>query len=250
MTDDSTQTRVLNIPLGLKGINVNQSFAGEHEIWVLEDDKGCTFLYQQVLDIRYKTRYFSTIKELCNALEELSEPPSNTILIADLILPDGSFLDFLSSDIDFNIDRIPFIVISSVDDIDALRFCFKEGAFDYLTKPFKKSELLVKIENKFSGVDKPNFSHEDINTISFDGIKIKGLTTKEMQLLALFLNSLDREVRREDSLKKAWGGTAVHPKTLDVHLYNLRKKLAPYGYVIKSEGRGRWTLVQELESKV
>ena len=98
----------------------------EKKIWILEDDHGCLFVYQDILDIRYSTRYFKTLDEFKTALEE-SAGDLPDLVIADLKLPDGSFLTFLSSDDNKKLLDMPFLVISSVNDIDALRFCFEDG---------------------------------------------------------------------------------------------------------------------------
>ncbi|MBL6991801.1 MAG: hypothetical protein ISR65_18610 [Bacteriovoracaceae bacterium] len=33
----------------------------KESIWILEDDPGCVFVYQQILDIRYHTKYFDSL---------------------------------------------------------------------------------------------------------------------------------------------------------------------------------------------
>lgn len=218
-------------------------------IWILEDDKGCQFVYEQTLDHRYDTRYFDRIDDFATALKDVYQNDKTKLpkmIVADLMLSDGNFLTYLT-DSEKEIFDIPFIIVSSVDDIDALRFCFKEGALDYLTKPFKKNELLVKIENVLSGVNRPRPVSEDglTKTLDLDGQEVKGLTTKQMQLLSLFINSNDRSVTRHDILDKVWRDTSVHPKTVDVHLYNLRRKVHEYGYLIRSDGGGRWSLLPE-----
>lgn len=222
-----------------EAINTNKS------IWVLEDDKGCQFVYEQTLDHRYTTRYFERLDAFSEALENTSTDELPQMIIADLMLGDGNFLNFLTNSKDSNILNIPFIIVSSIDDIDALRFCFKEGALDYLTKPFKKNELLVKIENVVSGPARPSLASSGHKKVSIDGINIDNLTSKQKQLLSLFLDSRDRTVTRDDILERVWGRTNVHPKTVDVHLYNLRRKLHTVGYMIRSEGGGRWALLSD-----
>ncbi|OIQ16142.1 MAG: hypothetical protein BM556_15905 [Bacteriovorax sp. MedPE-SWde] len=219
----------------------------DKEIWILEDDKGCQFVYEQTLDHRYKTRYFTTIASFQSAIEETSNPPS--LIVADLMLDDGNFMTYLNTAKHPSLMVIPFIIVSSIDDIDALRFCFMEGALDYLTKPFKKNELIVKIENIFSGVGRkvaPAPTTGSHRSMVLDGREVENLTSKQKQLLSLFLNASDRVVSRDDILDHVWGDTSVHPKTVDVHLYNLRRKLHDHGYIIRSEGGGRWSLIPDV----
>ncbi len=224
---------------------MNSSLMNNKEVWVLEDKESCRFVYEQTLDHRYKTRYFESLASFKKALEESTPENFPAMLIADLMLGDGNFLNFLTDSPNSEIVNIPFIIVSGIDDIDALRFCFKEGALDYLTKPFKKNELLVKIENIITGSNKQRVVEPGQKSIHLDGKEVENLTSKQMQLLNLFMDSNDRCISRADILEKVWGKTNVHPKTVDVHLYNLRRKLHAYGYMIRSDGGGKWSLLSD-----
>ena len=225
-------------------VDANRQFP---HIWILEDDKGCQFVYEQILKKDFRTTYFDNIKKFKESFEKSAKVSSTakpTMVIADLMLNDGNFLNFLTNEFHGRLgEEVPFIIVSSDDDIESLRLCFKEGANDYMTKPFKKNELLVKVEtilrnkNRFGRSVKPD--------VSIDGQVIEGLTVKQQKLLKLFLDDSSRTINRELILKKVWGETIVHPKTIDVHLYNLRRKLHPFGYMIKSLGNGQWTLLSD-----
>lgn len=141
--------------------------------------------------------------------------------------------------------ELPFIVIVPAElakDASALRTYFQFGAKDLLIRPFGPIELMVKVENilQNKNFDIPYLTDNLI--LKLDGKKVKDLTIKQAQLLSLFLKSPDRTARRDDIKQSVWQNIAIHPKTIDVHLYNLRRKLAGYGYMIKSMGEGRWTL--------
>ena len=201
-------------------------------IWVLEDDPGCLFVYQDMLDQRYETRYFDRLDEFSEALREGKNKPD--LVVADLTLSDGCFLNFLSAAEEKKLLLTPFIVVSASTDIDAIRFCFDEGALDYLTKPFKKTEFVVKIERLLG------------NKVSYEGkekqTELK-LTKTEQEIMQLFSASQHRTLKRADIVHSIWGDVIVHPKTLDVHLYNLRKKLQNHGMSIVCREPGTWILL-------
>lgn len=209
-------------------------------VWILEDDEGCRFVYDQILRIRYKVRFFGALSELEKAFcdKSTTDEPSPDLLIADLRLPDGCFLDLLNgSNPDFKgFLTIPFLIVSSIDDIDALRFCFDEGAVDYLIKPFKKNELIVKTSRALTRA---------VQVSPLEAPEFADLTQKEQQILALFFKAKDRTLSREEILSKIWQNIKVDSKTVDVHLFNLRKKLAQKGYDIRSIGAQKWTLFDD-----
>ena len=41
---------------------------------------------------------------------------------------------------------MPIIILSALSDIDKKIDCFREGADDYITKPFAREELIVRCE--------------------------------------------------------------------------------------------------------
>jgi DNA-binding winged helix-turn-helix (wHTH) protein len=65
-----------------------------------------------------------------------------------------------------------------------------------------------------------------------DGIQISDLTFREHQLLTIFISRPERRVGREELYGAIWSKVTVNRKTLDVHLFNLRRKLRPFGYDI------------------
>ena len=210
-------------------------------IWILEDDESCRDILELTLGKSFNLIFFPS---LILFYEHLDNPVRKTpvMMLADLNLEDGNFVDFLESKRRDEISRdIPLTIISADDDADTLRQCFKLGVHDYLTKPFKRNELLVKVETQLA---KSNVYVGKIKTfIEVDGNKIEGLTTKERKLFNLFIATDPRIIDREQILKEVWGGRQVHPKSVDVHIYNLRRKINDQGYVIKSLGNGKWSLL-------
>lgn len=193
-------------------------------IWVLEDDSGMQFAYQQLLEPTYNTVIFGSLAELTTRLGD--GPPLPSLLIADLGLPDGSFLDSLRGGL---VSGVPCVVVSSVDDMAVLRSCFQMGATDYLTKPFSPAELALKVERVLASAEPQIVMDVRTFDVSVQGRGSATLTGKEFQILSVLYQSKNRTASRTELLQRVWGTSHLETKALDVHMHNLRRKIAPLG---------------------
>lgn len=209
-------------------------------IWILEDDEGSQFVYENIFSLRYQIEFHRSKLEFLNCLHD-STKRSPALLLADLRLHDGNFIDVLRSEQNLALMTFPFLVVSSVDDVDALRFCFKQGAYDYLIKPFQKSELIVKVERAIEAN-----SQEPQSELKIPEELDSSLTLKQQKILSPFLKAPQKTVSRTEIMALVWGKIHVAPKTIDVHIHNLRKKLNSAGYEIQHTGQNSWAL-QRLE---
>jgi DNA-binding response OmpR family regulator len=207
-------------------------------IWIVEDDPGAQFIYQEILELRYQVKLFSDLGSFKTAMSEPNTPPPD-LVIADLHLPDASFLTMFQYSQD-EAPKIPapIIVVSSLDDLDALRICYdKGGACDYISKPFAKSELVVKVERALALAE--GRGQEDALTLDpitltlrRGDLSTEELTAKEFKILAIILNEKGYRISREKIQNMVWPGAFVSPKSLDQHLLHLRRKLAAVGLEI------------------
>ncbi len=204
----------------------------DNSIWILEDFEGCRFVYHKVLDHHYDTRYFATLEDFRQALRLTESLPD--LVVADLTLEDGTFFDLLGDADDQELLTVPFIVVSSMCDSDALRFCYRKGAVDYLVKPFKKAELLVKVEQALMKKDTFRGVSDLLHSDSF--------TKKERQIMQVLYDAKGLAVSREKILKTIWKKENVAPKTVDVHIHNIRKKVSEEKVKIIADGSNGWVL--------
>ena len=58
----------------------------------------------------------------------------------------------------------------------------------------------------------------------------------------------EKTLHRNDIVKVIWKNIAIHPNTLDVHIYNLRKKLKTFDYGIKAIGNGLFKFIDNTNS--
>ncbi len=168
------------------------------------------------------------------------------LIILDLMLPDeGGFevCKYLKKESRYT--DIPIIILSArseeTDKILGLEF----GADDYVTKPFSPAEMVarvkavlrrknVKLADKKITID-GNMVIELEKYRVFINEKEISLTSTEFKILKLFAMKQGWVFNREQILDYLWGDEkAVLDRTIDVHVKNLREKLAEKGHLIKN----------------
>lgn len=195
------------------------------KIWILEDDLEMNELYNDFLSSHYQIIFFTTLDSFKEELIITEEKPS--LAIIDLYLYDQNFLDNFNEI--YLLKDLPFVVISGACDKGNLNTSFDIGAIDYIVKPFQADELQVKVARY---IEKYNNKVSELEKVVQTLIEKDELTHKEIKIINLFLSSKDHSLKREEILKNIWKNVQVHPKTLDVHLYNLRKKIKVSGLSI------------------
>ncbi|GAB2764627.1 response regulator transcription factor [Rhabdobacter roseus] len=116
---------------------------------------------------------------------------------------------------------------------------FRVGADDYVTKPFDREELLLRIEAILRRYRRQPEAAEESNvyqvgTYTFDyqhqQLSRNGdttrLTSKESELLRLFCQNLNQPISRSFALKMIWGDDSYfNARSMDVYITKLRKHL-------------------------
>ena len=219
------------------------------QLWIIEDDPAFQFVYEETLGAAYSLTIHPSIKAFTDALSDTNRPLP-ALLIADVRLPDRTFLSFLESAEAQSLSRLPYIVVSAFDDVEVLESCYQRGALDFITKPFGRNELLFKV-GRF-------LSNAAVDDLKSDTLLVKNgliplqrkgnvvpLTNKEHQIIAMFQEADSQTLTRSELLLKVWGKTKSQTKTLDVHLHNLRKKISSIGLKIQFMPPNRYVLQRD-----
>ena len=129
--------------------------------------------------------------------------------------------------------KIPVIFITAKSSVSDKVKGLKQGAEDYITKPFDTSELLARVEVVLRRFNK-NIStlivddiEIDLNsrTVKKNGVVIS-LTLKEYELLVLFLRNKNIALYRETIYERVWHENFMaDTRTVDLHVQRLRKKM-------------------------
>lgn len=226
-------------------MNADNCFGG-YNILVAEDDADINRLLCKLLGrAGYKiSQAFSGTE--AKLLMEMSEPD---MLILDLMLP-GLTGEELIGQIrgEMGLD-MPILVISAKSGVESRVAALRMGADDYLVKPFEHEEVLARIYaalrrcNGQSGRAVPRGSSEagrGLKELSYKNLCVYpearrailgneelSLTAREFDILELLISRPDKVYSREYLYEQVWdGGYYGEDNTVNVHVSNLRKKLA------------------------
>ena len=181
-----------------------------------------------------------------NLTEAESYISSNNIslIILDLMLPDGSGLDFCKKLKSSNAySDIPIIIVTAKDDEVDKVVGFELGADDYVTKPFSVRELILRIKAilKRNSKDITQNTSSKIQTFGILSINEDShevflnddeitLTALEFKLLKHLLDRRGRVQTRDQLLSDVWGYSAhITTRTVDTHVKRLREKMGVMG---------------------
>jgi two-component system phosphate regulon response regulator PhoB len=166
------------------------------------------------------------------------------LILLDLMLPGLSGSDFLKlikgKD---ELSEIPIIIISAKKEERDIISQLRSGADDYLTKPFSIKVLIAKVEAVLRRSRPGTQVLYTYQSISLNTETHKAyiqdsevrLTQKEYELLLLFLKKPQKVFHRNQLLNTVWGYEAdIYTRTVDTHIFSLRKKLGHQGQLIKS----------------
>ncbi|MWQ00084.1 response regulator [Glaesserella parasuis] len=165
-------------------------------------------------------------------LEALSSAPYDAVVL-DLTLPKMDGLEVLQSWRRANQD-VPVLILTARDTLDERITGLQRGADDYLCKPFALAEVVARLQaliRRRYGHTNPVIEH---SLVKFDPNQHKvflreqevTLTTREYNLLELFMHNKDRVLTRSFIEEKLYTwDDEVSSNALEVHIYNLRQKL-------------------------
>ena len=199
-------------------------------ISIVEDEKDLNELVKRYLEREgYEVRSYLTFDEA--SVHSTDEDVHLWIL--DIMLGDKSGFDLIDEIRACNPD-VPVIFMSARDKEFDRIIGLEKGSDDYITKPFSPKELVLRVNNIMRRTYK-----EDTSRIEVDGYEIDEaqrtvyyqneqieLTTKEFELLMLFVNNRGTAFQREDILTKIWETNYFgSDRVVDDTLRRLRRKL-------------------------
>lgn len=200
------------------------------EILLLEDDDSLNHSVSLKLKKEGYTVYSAFTVE--DALD-FFQNKNLSLIICDISLPDGSGLDFCSQ-VRKESD-ILFLFLTALDREEDIMAGYRQGADDYITKPFSLPVLVSKVnalQKRFPSEDPQAVISDNITLFPEEKRAMKNgvylnLTAKEYSLLSFFMENPMRILSKNQLLEAIWDidGNFVDENTLSVNIRRLREKI-------------------------
>lgn len=201
------------------------------DIFLLEDDEAIGIVLTYSLE---NEGYNVTLAKSVKEAEKIIDEKEFSLYILDLTLPDGSGYDVCKR-IKAKGD-LPVIFLTAYDDEVNVIMGFELGADDYISKPFRVKELMLRIKSVMR-----RYSNETSDgIIKINNLKINTneakvyknneeiiLTAMEYRLLLILLSNRGKVLSRTALLENIWdvAGDFVEDNTLTVYIKRLRDKI-------------------------
>lgn len=191
----------------------------------------------------YETMAALTLAEARNSIA--ARKPDAVVL--DIMLPDGSGLDFMQELRTGEHTGIPILLLTGLTTPEDIIRGLTAGGDDYLTKPYDFPILLARVEALLrraqrvpETITKDRFTLDMTASVAMlDGVDLL-LTQKEFALLLIFIQNPERSIDGEYLYEKVWH----QPQTGDANalkstIKRLRSKMEGSGWQIAwSRGEG------------
>ncbi len=161
------------------------------------------------------------------------------LIVLDLMLPGMSGYDVLEK---LRADKVttPVLILTAMRGVDERIRGLRAGADDYLTKPFAKDELLLRIEAILrrctDSFERKEFSFKDLVLypdmhaayVGDAEVKLKG---RQYDVLEFLVSRKGQLVSKSQMFDRVWGFMSdTSTNVVEVYVSAVRKQLKPFGY--------------------
>lgn len=198
------------------------------KIFLLEDD---IFLRDGLCELLENAEYAVVSAGTIKEAEEAVKSSAFSLLILDVMLPDGSGFDFCQRLRAMGVST-PILFLTACDDEIQIVRGLDSGADDYVTKPFKLLELLSRVRALIRRNTVSTFTSREIMvdtnnmTVKKNG-EVIFVTKTEFQILSCLIRNSGVIITRATLLQNIWddNGNFIDDNTLSVHMSRLREKI-------------------------
>ncbi len=200
----------------------------KRKILLLEDD---SLFAQTLVDFLEESNFNVTTTK--DGEEALSEAYDNhyDLYLFDINVPKLNGIEVLKT-LRKNSIKVPTIVLTSYKDDITLSDCFKNGCDDFLRKPFKINELLLRINailkrtsrvETIVKISQKHYYNFNNRKIYCDEHEIQ-TPLKVIQLLELFIENNNKMLTTNEIIERLWSNSEEHSEgSLRLYITKLRQ---------------------------
>ena len=190
------------------------------KILVVEDDEEIINVLTYILEKKYSVETAKSKKEALECIDK-----GQDLAILDICLPDGNSLEFSDK------IKCPIIYLTARDDEETIVKGLTLGE-EYITKPFKAKELLLRIDKVLKRNITSNIKYKDI-IIDTDSLKVYvnneelSITLLDYKIIEMLFLNIGKMVTRDKLADLIYENSRkfVEDNTLNVYIKRVRDKL-------------------------
>lgn len=190
--------------------NVNKNTRRKPTVYIVDDDDGMRRALTVLMStVGYNAVAFERPSEFLQKLD----PNQPGCLVLDVRMPEMSGLE-VQQQLNRNGSMLPVILITGHGDIPMAVQAMKDGAFDFLQKPFRDQDLLDRI----NGALKQDAENRELVERHADlKRRVESLTPREREVMALVVDGRANKVIAID--------LGLSERTVEIHRANVMEKM-------------------------
>ena len=179
-------------------------------VFVVDDDPDVRDALGLLLRVRgYETALFACAEDFLAFLT----PAASGCLVADIRMPGMSGLE-LQQELVRRGSVLPVVVLTGHGDVNSARCALRAHAVDFLTKPFKESDLLAAIEQGLT-IERARLAHT--RAVAAAQAVVATLTAREREVAALLATGAQNLTIAHQ--------LNISPRTVEIHKARCMEKL-------------------------
>jgi DNA-binding response OmpR family regulator len=220
------------------------------KILVVEDEKDISDLIVQQLQL--KGHDAMAIGHGGEALQYIQDPhnPPPALVLLDRMLPGNSGIEICQfMRLYKNTKNTPILMVTALTSPEQIIEGLDAGADDYITKPFDLNVLLARVRALLRRAENlKNGNEDDDSVIELKGLKLDqnqckvwagdkelDLTLSEYKILCCLLKRPGKVLTRNQLVSLIQDGPVhVTDRTIDTHIFGLRKKLGTHASLVET----------------
>lgn len=164
-----------------RGMSLVTASAEKKNVLIVDDESGMRHMLSVLLAREGYT--IDTAEDGKGGLEKIKNNHYDLVL-CDIRMPEMDGLTFLESTKNLN-RQVPVIMMSAFGNVDTAIEAMKKGAYDYVSKPFKADEILLRLQ-RLTEQETLMFENESLKRVLHQETSFSNIIARSPKMLEIF----------------------------------------------------------------